>query len=210
MLADGTSSKPDPRAQDEDEHSAVIRVAEEHHLVRSLSRSLAAFLARLTAAPREQLSMKNQPLVGAFCLMILTAALAQKPEPILPIPPSTPLPPDLARVLTDYERAWSGKDAAALAKLFVEDGFVLSPGHQMIRGRSAIERFYTDSGGPLSLRAVAFATQGNVGYIIGAYSRTPSAPDDGKFTLTLRRSPSGQWQIVSDMDNGNRSWQPQP
>src|SRR5216684_5188432 len=60
-------------------------------------------------------------------------------------------------VLTDYETAWHAKDAAALARLFAEDGFVLSPGHPMIRGRKAIETFYGGHGGPLFLRAVTYA-----------------------------------------------------
>ena len=68
-----------------------------------------------------------------------------------------------------------------------------------------MERAYRGSGGPLSLRAVAFAVEGNLAYIIGAYGPTLGAPDDGKFTLTLRRDPSGRWLIFSDMDNGNRA-----
>jgi ketosteroid isomerase-like protein len=43
-----------------------------------------------------------------------------------------------------------------------------------------------------------------VGYIIGAYSARSGEPDDGKFTLTLRKGADGRWLIVSDMDNGNR------
>ena len=118
--------------------------------------------------------------------------------------PSVTLPPALARVLTDYERGWRAKDARALAQLFTEDGFVLSPGLPMVKGRSEIEKAYTGDGGPLYLRAVAYATEGNVGYIIGGYTGKEGAPDDGKFTLTLRKDSSGRWLIVSDMDNGNR------
>jgi ketosteroid isomerase-like protein len=113
------------------------------------------------------------------------------------------LPPQLARVLTDYEAAWQAKDAKALAGLFAEDGFVLSGGTPPVRGRAAIEEHYQGSGGPLSLRALAFATEGPVGYIIGAYTQRQGEPDIGKFTLTLRRDPGGRWLIVSDMDNGN-------
>jgi ketosteroid isomerase-like protein len=119
-------------------------------------------------------------------------------------PPSVSLPQDLARVLKDYESAWIHKDAAALARLFAEDGFVLSPGRPIVRGRSAIERLYREAGGPLSLRAVAFAVDVNVGYIIGAFSARTGMPDHGKFVLTLRRDLSGgDWLITSDMDNGN-------
>lgn len=118
-------------------------------------------------------------------------------------PPGVALPPELARVLTDYEDAWSRKDAAALARLFAEDGWVLQNGAAPVRGRAAIERAYTGSGGPLALRAFAFATQGDVGWILGGFARRRGEPDLGKFTLTLRRR-DGRWLIASDMDNGNR------
>jgi ketosteroid isomerase-like protein len=117
--------------------------------------------------------------------------------------PSVELPPALARVLTDYEAAWSRKDAAALAGLFAEEGFVLPNGHPPVRGRTAIEKYYTGSGGPLALRAIAFAAEGSVGYILGAFGREKGGPDAGKFTLTLRKDAAGKWWIVSDMDNGN-------
>jgi hypothetical protein len=74
----------------------------------------------------------------------------------------------------------------------------------MVRGRAAIEKAYQGHGGPLALRAVAFAVSGDVGYIIGGYAPKPGDPDDGKFTLTLRKGSGGRWLIFSDMDNGNR------
>lgn len=118
--------------------------------------------------------------------------------------PSVKLPPALARVLTDYEAAWRSRDAAALARLFAEDGFVLAARRQPARGRDAIQRHYTGQGGPLALRALAFAADGSVGYIIGGYAQTEGEPDIGKFTLTLRKGAGGKWLIMSDMDNSNR------
>jgi ketosteroid isomerase-like protein len=117
--------------------------------------------------------------------------------------PSITLPPELARVLTDYEAAWQRKDARALAALFAEDGFVLSSGVPPVRGRANIEKHYDGQGGALSLRALASAFEGSTGYIVGAFAREKGQPDIGKFTLTLRRAPGGRWLIVSDMDNGN-------
>ena len=118
--------------------------------------------------------------------------------------PSVPLPAELARVLTDYEAAWQQMDARALAALFAEDGFVLSSGVLPVRGRAAIEKHYTGQGGPLSLRAFAYSTDGSVGYIIGGFARQKGVADIGKFTLTLRKSRDGRWLIMSDMDNGNQ------
>jgi len=117
---------------------------------------------------------------------------------------SVTLPPELARVLTDYEAAWKAGDAAALSHLFAEDGFVLAQGKAAVKGRAAIQRLYTHPGSALSLRGFAYATNGDVGYIIGGYSAERGKPDDGKFTLTLRKSEDGRWLIVSDMDNSNR------
>jgi acetyl esterase/lipase len=72
-----------------------------------------------------------------------------------------------------------------------------------LRGRAAIAEAYARSGGPLALRAIAFATDGALGYILGGFSRRAGEGDIGKFTLTLRRDASGRWLIVSDMDNDN-------
>ncbi len=138
----------------------------------------------------------------AAVLAFLFAAQAAPTGGPAPLP-STSLPLELARVLTDYETAWRAKDAAGLARLFAEDGFVLASGAPPVRGRPAIEKAYAGAGGPLVLRALAFATEGRIGYIIGGFARRAGEPDVGKFTLTLKKDASGTWLIASDMDNGN-------
>ncbi len=147
-------------------------------------------------------------------MLILAAGLALEPAAAAAPPPPTPpalapqpsveLPPALARVLSDYEAAWKSRDAKALAALFADDGFVLTAGQPPIRGRAGIERHYTGQGGPLALRAFAYAAEGAVGYILGGYARQPGEEDRGKFTLTLRKDAGGRWWIVSDMDTPNR------
>jgi ketosteroid isomerase-like protein len=136
--------------------------------------------------------------------MLWTSASAVEPQQTACQQPSVKLPPELARVLTDYEAAWRIGDWAALARLFDEDGFVLANGEPPARGRAAIQQFYKGPGRPLALRAFAFAAEGAVGYIIGGFSRQEGEPDVGKFTLTLRKGADRRWLIASDMDNGNR------
>jgi ketosteroid isomerase-like protein len=150
--------------------------------------------------------MKKSVLMLLLLAILGVRVSAQEaaPTPLAPSLPSVTLPPELARVLTDYEAAWSKRDAAALARLFAEDGFVLPNGKPPVRGRSAVEKFYVGHGGPLSLRALAYAVEGRIGYILGAYADQAGSPDDGKFTLTLRQGEDGRWLIVSDMDNSNR------
>lgn len=144
-------------------------------------------------------------IVVALAIAISVSPLhSQAPAgPESPLP-SVQLPQALDRVLRDYERAWQSKDVAGLVALFTPDGFVLQPGRQPARGRSAMERAYRgQGGGRLRLRALASATGDTVGYIIGAYGYGDAPRDDGKFTLTLRRAVGGRWLIASDMDNGN-------
>ena len=117
---------------------------------------------------------------------------------------SIELPPALDRVLRDYERAWQARDPSALAALFADDGFVLSNQRPPVRGRAAIRAAYKDGGGPLSLRALAYATEGPVGYIIGAFGPRAGDKDTGKFVLALRRDGDGRWLIAADMDNSSQ------
>ncbi|HEY3123342.1 MAG TPA: nuclear transport factor 2 family protein [Thermoanaerobaculia bacterium] len=142
--------------------------------------------------------------ITAVAAMLWISALSAGQEPAAAHEPSVKLPPELARVLTDYEAGWRAGDGAALARLFDEDGFVLPNGGPPVRGRAAVQRYYKGPGGPLVLRAFAFAAEGPVAYIIGGFSRQEGQPDVGKFTLTLRKGTSGLWLIVSDMDNSNR------
>lgn len=138
-----------------------------------------------------------------------SATLCAQPAPDKALPSFT-LPPELDRVLRDYERAWQARDAAALAALFMEDGLVLSNGKPPVRGRAAIREAYATGGGPLALRALAYATEGRVGYIVGAFGGKPGEPDSGKFVLALRRGADGKWLIAADIDNSNRRPGPGP
>ena len=143
--------------------------------------------------------------VTLAAVLAVSGALSAAAQSLAPTPqPSIQLPPELARVLTDYEVAWRARDSAGLARLFAEDGFVMSSNQLPVRGRAAIEKQYTGSGGPLFLRAFAYATEGRTGYILGGFTNRQAGADIGKFTLTLSKGAEGRWLIFSDMDNGNR------
>jgi ketosteroid isomerase-like protein len=154
--------------------------------------------------------MRHALLLAALLPLTARAAVAQPPAPAAARAdttaelPSVTLPPALERVLRDYERAWGAGDAAALAALFAEDGFVLQGGRAPVRGRAAIQAAYAgQGGGPLQLRALAYGAADSVGYLIGGYRYADAPRDMGKFTLTLRRARDGRWLIYSDMDNPN-------
>ena len=114
------------------------------------------------------------------------------------------LPPELDRVLRDYEEGGRASDADALAALFTQDGFILRTGRPPVRSREAIAEAYRNAGGPLHLHAFSYAQADSVAYIIGGYRGFPGTPDAGKFILTLQLLSDGVWYISADMDNLNR------
>ena len=136
-------------------------------------------------------------------LSIFAAPVGARTQETPPAPlPSVTLPPELDRVLRDYERHWGSGDEAALAALFTEDGFILQNGRPPVHGRAAIQRAYADASGPLRLRALGYAADDAVGYIVGAFGSGDA--DMGKFVLALRRTPGGPWMIAADIDNSNQ------
>jgi ketosteroid isomerase-like protein len=146
--------------------------------------------------------LRHRPRILAVAVLSAGAALA----PAFggePAAPTVVLPPELSRVLKDYEAAWRSRDPKALAQLFAEDGFVLATGEPPVRGRAAIEKHYAQAGGELALRAIAYATDGRIGYILGGYAWDGAGEDKGKFTLTLVKGADGRWLVFSDMDNAN-------
>lgn len=152
--------------------------------------------------------MKPIPLL----FLVLTACRPADRAPAAANPPETAtvanmpavtLPPDLDRVLRDYEREWRAKDAVKLAALFTPDGFVLPNNEPPARGTEGIVKAYTGHGGPLTLAALAYAVDDSVGYIVGTYGGPDVAAHTGKYLLALRRTPGGPWLIAADIDNGN-------
>jgi len=107
------------------------------------------------------------------------------------------LPPEVARVLRDYERFNRPGSDSAFAALFTEDA--LTSGQSgWVRGRQAI-RSACCSRAPLRLRAQGFAAADTVAYIAGivAIDSQPSPRDVTKLMLTLRKGGDGRWLIAA-------------
>ncbi len=147
-----------------------------------------------------------------FLGLLVTLALLGSPltasgqAPSAPAPlPSVQLPAELARVLRDYETAWRASDATGLANLFVDGRVVMTNSGRAVSGRAAVRELYARGGGALFLRAVAYAMDDTVAYIIGGYAVRQGENDAGTYVLTLvRPAPGGKWLISADMDRARR------
>lgn len=146
---------------------------------------------------------------GRVVLALLAAMVA--PPSWAQALPTVELPAEVARLLSDYSRAWAANDAASLSRLFAPEGMALPNGQPPARGAERIRQVYAQgAGSPLSLRPIAYAASGDLAYVVGGFGPAPDSPDLGKFTLVLRRGDDGRWLIVSDMDNSNVPVQPVP
>jgi hypothetical protein len=149
--------------------------------------------------------MRSSYFTGVFLaltLLTLPVSAQEQPTPGFTPLPSITLPPELDNILRDYEAAWQAGNGKALASLFTSDGFVpIRPG--WVQGQEAIESAYENASGQLHLRAVGYAVQDTVGYIIGAYRYGEELVDRGKFILALRRSEGEPWLIAADLDRSN-------
>lgn len=143
-------------------------------------------------------------VAAAFSVAAWAEEPVSKPAMAPAAAPTVSLPPAIDRVLRDYEKAWTAKDDAALAKLFTDDGYALPSGQPPAKGADAIRAAYAqNAGSPLALRALHYAESGEMAYVIGGFGGAADKPDFGKFVLVLRRGGDGVWRIAADMDNAN-------
>ena len=147
--------------------------------------------------------------IAAICGLVIIGIVAtpangqNRPDSIGVTPlPSVDLPPDLERVLRDYEQHWNAGNTAVLVDLFTDDGFVKRRGG-WISGHATLREALAGTSGDLRLRAVSYAADERVGYIVGAYGygSEPPVPDRGLFVLALRRGDDGRWLIAADLDS---------
>lgn len=147
--------------------------------------------------------LKSTALLAVLSIAAAPAIVTAQETPPAQLP-SVTLPPELDRVLRDYERHWASGDEAALAALFAEDGFILQNGRPPVQGRANIQQAYASSSGRLRLRALSYAADDSVGYIVGAFGYGEGDRDMGKFVLALRRAAGGPWMIAADIDNSSQ------
>jgi ketosteroid isomerase-like protein len=136
-----------------------------------------------------------------ICMSALAACSAGAAAQQLP---SVQLPPELDRVLRDYEKHWSANKPADVAALFTADGMALPNGSPPAVGAAQIAAAYArHAGKPLALRAMHYTASADMAYIIGGFASAAGAPDGGKFVLVLKKGADGKWMIAADMDNMN-------
>ncbi len=137
-------------------------------------------------------------LVLSFCVALAGAASAQTVASIQKLDDA-------------WSAAFNKGDAAAIAAMYAADAYVLPPGHDMVKGRAAIEAFWkaaTQQLGNAKLVAVDVAALGpRAGREIGTFSfetkAQPPQPVVGKYVVVWRKV-GPHWLLTTDIWNMNK------
>ena len=120
-----------------------------------------------------------------------------------------------AATIQKLDDAWSDAfnkgDAAAIAAMYAEDAYLLPPGHDMVKGRAAIEAFWkgaTQQLGNGKLVVVDVAPLGpraarEIGTVTLATKGQPSQALVGKYVVIWRRI-GNRWLLGTDIWNMNK------
>lgn len=141
----------------------------------------------------------------------------------LPLPARTGATTDTSDAeafVEEYLKTFNAADPVAMAGLYAEDGMILPPSGFPIRGREAIQRFWSGNNRTsLSFRTLQKNVCGDSGFFVGTYSaresrsgrfypaspftllgsRPSRIPMSGNFALCLRRGDDGKWKVASDL-----------
>ena len=120
-----------------------------------------------------------------------------------------------AASIQKLDDAWSAAfnkgDAAAIAAMYAEDAYVLPAGHDIVKGRAAIEQFWKGAAqqlGNAKLVVVDVAPLGRrAAREIGTFSFTTKAqapqPVIGKYVVVWRKF-GNRWLLATDIWNMNK------
>jgi uncharacterized protein (TIGR02246 family) len=116
---------------------------------------------------------------------------------------------DIDRGRSDFAAAMRRGDAAAAASIYADDATLLAPAADVVRGRSAIERFWQtglETGiTEVELEALDVQHSGEIAFEVGRYALRVApesgAPvvERGRYLIVHRIEPDGHWRRAAEM-----------
>jgi uncharacterized protein (TIGR02246 family) len=136
--------------------------------------------------------------------LVLTVALAGSAE-------AQSAKAEIETVIADFETAFNGQDAAAVAGLYTEDGAIFPPEGPRIDGKEGIGNYWRgliDAGlSDLALNAVEIEDNGDFAYEVGTFSlKAPaeggaSTDVKGQYIVIWTKDADGNWRLHRDIWN---------
>jgi uncharacterized protein (TIGR02246 family) len=120
---------------------------------------------------------------------------------------------EISRITDAYVKASLAADVKAIAALYTDDAVEMPPNQPMVKGRAAIEQYYTKQfGGTARLQSFTLThieskASGDIGYDVGTYRQTITdgqhpMNDTGKYTVVIKRT-GGTWKVAYAIYNSD-------
>jgi uncharacterized protein (TIGR02246 family) len=150
--------------------------------------------------------------VRPFLMVTLLVGLVLGPAVARAQTTKTP-DPAVVKVSDDYTKATLAGDVKAIAALYTDDAMELPPNHPPIKGRAAIEAYYTAEFAAAKLTAFTLthwesAVHGDAAFDVGAYKQTikpgegAAMNQTGKYTVILKKV-GGAWKVAYAIYNSD-------
>lgn len=118
---------------------------------------------------------------------------------------------EIEAVIGEFEAAFNGKDAAAVAELYAEDAAIFPPESARIDGREGIGNYWRggiDAGlSDLDLSAIEIEDSGDAAHEVGTFSlKAPaqgggSTDIKGQYIVIWKKDGGGKWRLYRDIWN---------
>jgi uncharacterized protein (TIGR02246 family) len=115
----------------------------------------------------------------------------------------------IAAANAKFVEAYGHGDAAGVAACYAEDGAVLPPNAEIMRGRAAIAAFWQIPMNmgvkAVTLRSIEVEDRGDTAIEVGQYTLSGAAGqllDAGKYVVIWKRE-QGEWQLFRDIWNSS-------
>lgn len=118
---------------------------------------------------------------------------------------------EIEAAIAEFETAFNGKDAAAVAELYTEDAAIFPPDAPRIDGKEGIGKYWggaIEAGlSDLALSAVEIEDSGNSAYEVGTFSlKAPaeggaSTDVKGQYIVIWKKDADGKWRLHRDIWN---------
>jgi uncharacterized protein (TIGR02246 family) len=110
-----------------------------------------------------------------------------------------------------WTAAFNKGDAAAVAAMYTEDAYVLPPGAEMVKGRTAIEAFWRQAAQQmgdakltvLDVLPLGRAAAREIGTVTLKTKSQPPQEVVGKYVVVWRKV-GGKWKLATDIWNTNK------
>lgn len=127
---------------------------------------------------------------------------------------------DITQGRLAFAAALRSGDASAAAAIYADDATLLAPDADVVRGRTAIERFWR-TGVETGIEQVEFVVielqqRGEVAFEVGRYAlflapeSGASVVDRGRYLVVHRVEPDGTWRRAAEMFSPDRMPTPSP